>query len=400
MNPRFTVVLRAAALSLVLVAASACKETAPAGDSANADAHREVLASVADNVLIPLTQQFATAAEDLHMVGTDYANNPTPENLVSVQARFTSAMAIWQQLELLQVGPAGLMGEIAGGENLRDAIYSWPIVNSCRVDQETARQGYVTGLSQALPNVRGLDALEYLLFTASTEHTCSTGSTFATSGEWAAIGDAAAVTARRAEHVGALVADLLNSAQGLVDHWDPTVADSFRDKFAQAGVDTSVYATAQEGLNALSDAMFYLEKETKDMKLAVPAGVIDCTESICPESRESRYANLSMANIISNVEAFRRVFAGGEPGGADVGFDDLLDAMGQGALATRLDQELQAAVTALEGLPATLLEAVNTAPADVLAAYEVVRTPIQTFRTEVLSLLDLELPQRAEGDND
>ena len=87
-------------------------------------------------------------------------------------------MAVWQQLELLQVGPAGLMGTVAGGDSLRDAIYSWPTVNTCRVDQESARRGFLN-LGAALVNVRGLDALEHLLFTTSADHTCSAGSEFA-----------------------------------------------------------------------------------------------------------------------------------------------------------------------------------------------------------------------------
>ena len=387
---------------LTLLVATGCKEDAGPTDSANADAHREVLAAIADNVIIPTTQQFATVAADLQMVTQAYATTLTDDNRASAQARWTAAMAVWQKAELLQVGPAGLMGEVAGGDSLRDAIYSWPVVNTCRLDQDSARLAFMgtDALSTALSNVRGLDALEYLLFTEDAGHTCSTGSAFATSGEWEAIGDADAVKQRRADHAAAVAGDLAASANALQSAWDPIAANSFRDKFANAGKDKSVYATAQEGLNALSDAMFYLEKETKDMKLAVPAGVIDCTTTTCPEARESRFANLSKDHIVANFQAFRRIFNGGEPGGTEIGFDDLLSEMGQGELATRLDGELADAITAIEGLQGTLLEAVTNTPQEVLAAYEKARVPITTYRTEVLSVLDLELPQRAEGDND
>ncbi len=389
------------AATVGLIATPACKD-APIGEGANADAHREVLASVADHVIIPLAQQFVASAEELHVAVTAYAGSPTADNLEASRARWIATITSWQQLELLQVGPAGLMGVVAGGESLRDAIYSWPVVNTCRVDQETAREGYAdsAALQIALPNVRGLDALEYLLFNDDAGHTCSTGSTFATEGEWEAIGDQAAVVQRRASHAMAVAADLLRSATQLWQAWDPANSGSFRDRFANAGQDTSVYATAQEGLNALSDAMFYVEQETKDMKLAVPAGLIDCAADACPQDRESLYAGLSKEHIVANLEGFRRIFAGGDPDGATVGLDDLLESMGQGELATRLDAELIAAAAAVQDLQGTLLEAVTNAPQSVLAAYDVVRIPIQTFRTEVLSVLDLELPQRAEGDND
>ena len=398
MNHRVVTVARCLS-ALGLLITSGCRD-APASEGANADAHREVLASVADNVIIPLVTEFEAASKSLQTATEAYATEPTTTQREAVQAAWQSAMDVWQQLELLQVGPAGLMGQVAGGENLRDAIYSWPVVNTCRVDQETARRGYEADLATALANVRGLDALEYLLFTEGAEHTCSAGSAFATGGEWEAIGDADAVVAQRASHALALATELHRSAAALAAAWGPGAEDSFRDKFALAGRDKRVYGTAQEALNALSDAMFYLEKETKDMKLALPAGVIPCTvQADCVESRESRYANRSKNHIITNLKAFRRVFLGGAAA-SDIGLDDLLEAMGQGELARRLDEEMAAAIGAMESLPGTLAEAVSNAPDEVVAAYDTVRIPVQTFRTEVLSLLDLELPQRAEGDND
>lgn len=372
-----------------------------ATDSANADAHRILLASVADNVIIPLTESFVVATADLQLVTSALAGDPSDANWDSARQRWASTMTLWQQLEVLQVGPAGLMGVVAGGENLRDAIYSWPTVNTCRVDQETARATFTNPatLTAALVNVRGLDALEHLLFTTATEHSCSIGSAFATSGEWEAIGDDAAVAKRRADHAAALAGDLAASAQKLRDAWSP-IAGAFRDTFAKAGQDKSSYATAQEALNALSDAMFYLEKETKDMKLAIPAGVAGCETTTCVEARENAAANVSKRSIVANVDGFRRVFTGGLTNEDNPGFDDLLSSMGQEALATRLVAELNAAKAAVDGLQGTLAEAIAATPAEVVAAYEVLRIPIQTFRTEVLSVLDLELPQRAEGDND
>ena len=70
-------------------------------------------------------------------------------------------------------------------------------------------------------------------------------------------------------------------AKELRDAWSPSGGD-FLARFSKVGADDAAYPTTQEALNAVSDALFYLDKETKDMKLAIPAGLKDCTSETCP----------------------------------------------------------------------------------------------------------------------
>jgi hypothetical protein len=44
---------------------------------------------------------------------------------------------------------------------------------------------------------------------------------------------------------------------------------------AMMAVDMGIFSSAQEALNAVSDAMFYLDTEVKDMKVAGPAALGD-----------------------------------------------------------------------------------------------------------------------------
>lgn len=371
------------------------------GAASMAELEREVLASVADGVILPTYRSFVTAAESLEEAAKAHAAAPDASTRGAAQEAWRAAMAVWQRAEALQVGPAGPMGAVAGGQSYRDSIYSWPTVNRCRVDQETARQTFAdpAALAVALPNVRGLDALEHLLFSEGSDHVCSAGSQFALSGEWSDIGDAAAVEARRAAHAAAVASDLVASAKRLRDAWEPDQGN-FRAAFAEAGLDTSVYATAHEALNGLTDALFYVEKETKDMKLAVPAGVSECETTTCPDERESVLANASLDHLEANVLAFEAVFLGGAPGGAEVGIDDLLVAVGQEPHAEELGAKLRAALAALDALDGSLADALASQPQDVVKAYDELREAMSLFKTQVVSVLDLELPLRVEGDND
>ena len=67
----------------------------------------------------------------------------TDENHQVAQDAWRDANAVWQRLEVMQVGPAGTAGRRVGGEDLRDVIYSFPMSNPCRIDQELEAERYL-----------------------------------------------------------------------------------------------------------------------------------------------------------------------------------------------------------------------------------------------------------------
>ena len=152
----------------------------------------------------------------------------------------------------------------------------------------------------------------------------------------------------------------------------------------------------------MTDALFHVEQEVKDMKLAEPAGISMCTDAsgICPDSRESRWANRSLPQMRANLYAFRRAFLGSEPGGEGMGFDDLLIAAGAESLSAQMITDLDGAIAGLEGLGDDLVTVLNERPEDVRAVYDALQLFTDELKTQFLCILDLDLPQRAEGDND
>ncbi len=367
-------------------------------------ARRAVLADIADQVILPTLRTFATRSEALVAAADALVGGPLDTGLrTSARSAWSAAMDVWQEAEVFQVGPAGLKADTVGGEGLRDRIYSWPIVNPCRIDQETLNEGFkdATALASAPANIRGLDALEYLLFNTSAENACPINAQINTSGSWAALSEEE-VFARRAAHAAALARDLVASATALRDAWEAS-GGNFRGSFAGAG-ESGPYATAQEALNNLSDAIFYVDKEVKDAKLGIPLGYFDCNSDICPDRFESRLSARAKANLEANLRGFRRVFAGADTSAAAKAtpkhFAALLVAAGATELAHAMLDAIDRSEAALAAVTTDLESAIQNDLASVEAIYGAVKGLTDLLKTQFVSTLDLELPQRAEGDND
>lgn len=324
-------------------------------------------------------------------------NDSTKRN--EARIAWTKAMDVWQQAEVFQFGPAG-PSTTPGGLSLRDHIYSWPLVSRCLVEQNIVSKVYANADfgSTSLVNMRGLAAAEYLLFYDAADNACSPSTAINASGQWAALG-ADEIAARKAAYASAVATAVATNAQTLEKAWRAD-GGNFLGQFLKAGSSGSVYTTEQVALNAVSDAMFYIELPLKDLKLARPLGLKDCEAASCPEAVESRYAGRSRAHIRNNLVGFRMIMMGCEAGG-DIGFDDLLEASNAGPLAAKLKSNLELAIAAADAVPQDdLAAALNTSPATVLDLYTAIKNITDLMKTEFVSVLDLEAPKALEGDND
>ena len=367
---------------------------------------RQILSDIGQHAVVASQSAFTEKASALETATAAWAAAPT-DTAARDTARdaWQQATAAWQVVEVMQIGPAGLMEHTAGGEGVRDEIYSWPLNNRCRVEVELVNQGYTdaAAFTTSLINTRGLDALEVLLFTTGAENACSTQHPINADGTWAALSEDE-INARRASYAAVAAKLTREQAERLETMWSPQGQD-FLKTLTSAGQGSARYATTQEALNAISDAMFYLEKETKDMKLGEPIGLINCEGVQCPADAtklEFQIAPASKASVLANLRGFELIYHGGDPATTPdaKGFDDLVRALGQGALADAVEADLKAAREAIEAIPGDLQEALVNDPEAVITAFEKLKAMLDRVKTEFISVLDLELPQRAEGDND
>ncbi len=372
------------------------RSTSSAKDAGTEGSAQTTLLGAIAGCATTTAQELQAAAGALASQTEALAASPEMGTRLAAREAFRSTMAAWQRTEPMQFGPAA-SSSLPGGQDLRDYIYSWPLLSRCAVEEALVAGTYENGgISKALVNRRGLAALEYLLFYEGTDTACTASSPIVSSGSWAALSPAEK-DLRRRKYAAAAAADVLVKAKALADAW----GGDFGSVLQSAGPGNSTYPTTQAALNAVSDALFYLEKDVKDAKLARPLGLRDCETETCPEQLESHFAALSKANIRANLEGGRRLLQGCEAGYAGAGFDDLLTHLDAAPVAEKLTAGLTAAEAALGAIEeADLAQALNDDAPSVRALYDRLKAVTDVLKTEFVTVLDLELPSSLEGDND
>jgi uncharacterized protein len=325
------------------------------------------------------------------------ASDPTRDN-------WTAASDAWQLVEVMQLGPLGGTA-LPGGQGLRDTFYTWPLSGRCQIDRALVTKAYANADfgTTSLTTVRGLAALEYLLFYAGTDNGCGSSEDINATGSWAALSKEE-LTARKAAYAKALADDLSARSGALVDLWDPSKG-KFLTQFSTAGRGSTVYATPEAALNSVFDALIYVDSMTKDRKVAIPIGLVDpaaCEAPPCPELLESRYSTRSLKNVRQNLVAMRKLVTGCGADFSGVGFDDLFDAVGAGAVGDELDGDLVAAIAAVDKFPhASFEEAMTKGDLESIKTIQVaIKRVTDTLKTDFVSVLHLDLPKRIAGDMD
>lgn len=357
-------------------------------------AQRDFLVSVNQDLIAPTYAAMRSASAGLRVTIDAWSGAPTdPAAKDAARAAWQTAMDVWQRAEVLQIGPAARNRPGAG--RIREEIYSWPQVNPCRIDQELARGDFEAEGFAASHFVYsyGLDALEYLLY-APAANDCPAAAPPNSDGAWAALGTAG-VEGRRAAFA-VLVADQIGAdVDRLATAWAGFGADLER-----AGDGSTHYASRLAAYNDVFAALFYVDLFTKDAKLGDVAGITaGCPADACPENAESRWAGREGANLLANLVAAEALLFGADIDGA-TGFAHLLEARGAAALVADLRSAVdgaKAAVAALDGPLATL---VTTQPAAVQAAYDAVKRLTDLLKTQLVTTLNLSVPDEGATDND
>ncbi|TPV93121.1 MAG: hypothetical protein B7733_22165 [Myxococcales bacterium FL481] len=380
--------------------------TTPDHPQAEPFSHRGMLVSLVNHVLQPAHQSFVTACQEL-VATTEHAANATaqatpdaPAALEAARQAWRTAAAAWQRIEMMQIGPAASSISDSGGADLRDEVYSWPTVNTCRVDQEIVTRSYLEPdfAQSQLVNVYGLDAAEYLLFHDDPGNTCPPQIPI-NDGTWAALGDAE-IAARRAAYAASVSRDLLARAQQLHAAWDPA-GGGFAAAFIDPGQGASPYQNVGEVFNGVFRAMFYLDLVTKDQKLARPTGLDGtCPTASCPERVESRWAHASREHLLANLAAFEALYYGADTPAAGIGFDDFLVHVGAPAIATDLTVAIDAAQARMQNGAGTLAEAVAQDNETVKADHAAVKAITDILKGPFHVALNLTIPEEGAGDSD
>ena len=388
---------------LIFMQNQACQTTPSNGVSfEESDVVSNMLSDVGPNVILPSLQQFGTELDALGealeefqaTLANDDSSDASGSAKLTVQTQWKTTMNIWQQLELMQVGPAGSSLQFIAGQDLRDEIYSWPTTNGCRVDQKTADMSWQDDsyFSENLVNAYGLDALEHLLF-ADVDSVCPSQVDPIANGSWAELGSAG-IERNRVAFALILVEELQFRTEELIALW-VSEEGNFSDLLS-VSTEASPYESRAEALNQVYNALFYLETMTKDKKLAIPLGYNDCATNICPERLEGTISQRSLESIVANIKGFELLFTGGE----GVGFDDVLIELGHGDLARQVIADIEATVALTDNLTLPLDTTLETDVEQVEALYDSLALVTTALKVDMSTILQVEIPEEASGDND
>lgn len=361
---------------------------------------RDVLRSIADNVVIPATVEFADLAAQLRTATEALANTGGgATELDAAQSAWTSAATQWQLLELMQIGPAAPAVTGIAGEGIRDEVYSWPTIDTCGVDRAIVDQAYEQNdfIASEFVDVYGLDALEYLLFVHDQQHSCPPQVQL--DGPWAAL-TLEEIESRRAAYADAIAQEVVNQAGVLAKRWSPA-EDDFGSLLANPGDGDSPYDGDLQALNDVFRAMFYIDLRTKDDKLGRALGLVDgsCTSVPCADLLEARFGGMSKIAIAQNLRALRDMVRGGTSS-EHPGFDDLLNEMGQGDIAARLLGDIDAAIADADAIEGQLQQALVNDIESVEALHASIKQVTDTLKGPFVMALMLTVPMEGAGDND
>jgi predicted lipoprotein len=387
--------------SLVLLQNQACTETEDTSKTTAVTTAvvLDVLTGVGPNVVIPTLNKFTFEMELLEtriieLKDALSSQENTDQATSAAQQQWTVAMSVWQELEVMQLGPAGNSLKFIGGEDLRDEIYSWPTVNTCRVDQRTASEAWLSEdfFTANLVNAYGLDALEHLLF-ASTESTCPSQVVPISDGSWEALGDEG-VLQNRADYALVVSQNIMVNTDSIAQGWD-SEGGNFAAHLTVSTED-SPYSDETEALNAVYDALFYLETKTKDRKLALPLGLRDCTTETCLEDIEGLESGNSLNALRANLLGFKTLFSGGD----EVGIDDLLTDMGHEDLSIQILADVDNAVAFIDELEVPLEVLISDDYSTAMELYDALAKVTTALKVDLATVLQMQVPIEAAGDND
>ncbi len=378
------------AVLFALAALLACTRRSGDGPARGVDAgsfDKRALLRAFGQCAVSTYEEFVGAAEGLEVA--------TATDRGAAQEAFRRAMDVWQRAELFQFGPAATSASV-GGQDMRDGIYSWPLVGLCLIDSQLVSEAYLKPeFDGALVSTKGLAAIEYLLFNESTTNACAETSSINAQGTWAALGPTE-IARRRNAYAHAAAIDVAARARTLSATW----TGDFLATFEAAG-SGGPFTSQQMAFNAVSDAMFYLDLRVKNEKVGIPAGLLpECGAAACPDRVESRWAKRSKENLRNNVVGYEALLRGCSAS-RDLGLEELLRAVGADSVAAKLDASVVDVRGALDALtePSFEEDIVNN-PAGVLRLFDALRANATIMKAEMATVLDLELPKEALADND
>ena len=343
--------MRLAMLSLALLAltCSACKDGELTTDCTSAAEIEQVLTQFAANAERH-TASFVTSAEDLSARASAFAAAPDIDRLRSLRASLERARNDWQY-----AAPYSTLSDGTGLAGLR--INPYP-VDTNLVLAYLSDQTFDAASEPSFE--RGLGAIEYLLGNSQND---------------AQVLDRLTATPTTIDLLKAYADAILADAQSVRDNW---VASS--DEFVQRS-GTAAGSGVSVIINAASK---HLEDLRRD-KVGTPLGVATLGLPN-PQTVESPYAQLSLAYLLSSVEASRDLLTASQEGSSVLAYLRGIDNAEARSLADDIESQYEVILAAINAVQVPLIDAVSEDAQAVELVYSTLSRQVVHLKTDLPSV--------------
>ncbi len=348
--------------ALVLAAALVCACGGGSGGSSPGP-RREMLQQLAAEVIVPAYRQLADQAAALGAAAEGLRDAPSPATLTAAQEAWRATRQAWKRTAAFEIGPAA---------ELRTAAkIDWSPIRGDRIEREIDGTEPLTAahIEDLGANVKGLLALEYLLFDPAGDETAL---------------DALSAHPRRRAYVAALAGNLVEQVRQLRDAWEPD-AGNFSAELVMAGQGSATYATLKSAVDELVNHMIFLSEDVADAQLLAPLGA-RTGGTPRPDLIAAHRSQSGLADVRDGLASIALLYLGGDQPATHGGFSAVVNELNpttDGAIASSL---IRAARAAGE-IPAPLEVAVTTDPEEVSRAQQHTKTVMRHLEIDLIAVL-------------
>lgn len=336
-------------------------------NTADTFSRRAMLTDITDTVIVPAYADFATQSAQLDAAVAALVANPTVTTLADAQQAWRATYIAWQPLDLFAMQDVVRTRHYSGMDTWHP--------DSARIEALLAGNAPLdaAAIAGSGATMRGLPALEYMLFDPAGDNT--------------AVLAALAATPRRGAYAQALATDIRTRADALLAFWSPDGTD-YRGTFV---ANDGGGAVMRSSVSALTNELVNTTDVLVQMHLGAPLGRTgDGTPQ--PHMVEAAHSAATLPGLLHTLEVLRAVLTAG----TGVGYDDYLndlhrDPDGGEPLAERLLAQLDTAHAALRAIDAPLHVAVTEQPAQVTAAYDETRQLLVLLKADMANALGVTL---------
>lgn len=320
------------------------------------------------NVVIPGYEAFSKQATALEEETKTFCQGPTADGLKKLQEQWLETKKIWRQVQAFRFGPAMYLSAKAH-------IDDWPVkTNLIEQELEKTTSWDDKAIDALGSSRRGLATLEYLMF-----------SNEKSDDDILALWDMKEAKGKqRCAFAIGVAHGVVRRVELILADWKGKAGAAVIENFTSPGQSAAV-GPQYRAVDHLINEFIYIANTSSDILLGQPLGHND-GGTPKPDALEALRSGSSLAHVKAFMNGLKVLYTGEFGTNKGKGMSALVAHM-HAETDTRLKQELEAALKALDAISVPLSKAIVEQRDAVKAAYDAIKLVEQTLSIDVVSHL-------------